>query len=1102
MDVTRERAEQQWLLRRAERSIDSATLAAIGGWLDAFRLALLQELGVPQALVAAAGDMDPASAHIDYSIEAAVARSWGEWQNQLENQVLPTVSIAFGEAFQQTRRADPQGAFRHQQQYLAEVSDRLKIWPQGAFEDIRPELLEALSEAETVDQMTDRIGRVLTIDAKSRELRAQINEVEERLASPDLDPADRAELRAWRKDLWEQHDESLNEWQWKARRIARTESHGAVSAGQLAAAKIRQELTGIRMWKRWLSTSDSRTRASHRVADGQTCPLDEPFRVGGFLLQHPADSISVAPHEVINCFVADTRVHAPGVQGSMRSRYTGRMITVRMASGGVLTGTPNHPVLTERGWVGLGELNEGDQMVYARVGDRVGAWVDPEVERIPATIGEVHDSFMESADGGRVLGGPVNFHGDVSDGEVEVVRADRELRNRIDATHREHVGDDVLEGRHTVCHFLPGDRAAGEFVIGAGHSAYGVVGGAGELGTIIGAGLTHAGVHGCGSVAGRDPVFKQHPADDVATDAVLCGEALLRRAAEVTVDQARSVEHVAALLGYARVANDAVNVARGDAEVFGDVLRGLTGGVSLDRVVAVDVTESWSGHVFTLQSESAMFLAEGYIARNCRCTCLIYDDDELQDEFEMQGGKGPVEPGSVRIGPDDADTADAAIAEVAEAEKRPLPKLGQRGEDAGQSMPADPVDVEITDERTPVPAPDVETATDDRLADYLIRTDEREDDELRALVEEELARRRDSDEIEVQFGEPEHADDVIEVDDDGDWLDDPRWAADDEDLPPVTDDDEPQWDDWQVDDDDLPGDVVPADPPEIVENIGSQDLDDVQAEFERVLDEFAEACDSGDDDRINDALAKMDAAEARLNEATQAAEVDLDDDDDHDLEPDDDGLEDSADSYDPDDPESVPPGYETIAEIFGVKAAREDYERDQASRPEMTAADRRRYELMDQADAKAEAEGIEYEQALAELQGLDLDQLRRREFVANAKLQGLSSTNFADLLDELHRRLSFDWLLMAEDATRGHMLSRRTQAVGGFDESMLWRVNDQTARRHMSPEMAEWFDEHGRITKADLERMIEAGLDVFDAEGALGEWARWSGRRFGEDYLR
>nr|DAL46612.1 MAG TPA_asm: minor capsid component [Caudoviricetes sp.] len=728
--------------------------------------------------------MDPASAHIDYSIEAAVARSWGEWQNQLENQVLPTVSIAFGEAFQQTRRADPQGAFRHQQQYLAEVSDRLKMWPQGAFEDIRPELLEALSEAETIDQMTDRIGRVLTIDAKSRELRAQINEVEERLASPDLDPAERAELRAWRKDLWEQHDESLNEWQWKARRIARTESHGAVSAGQLAAAKEREQLTGIRMFKRWLSTSDARTRASHRVADGQTVPLDQPFRVGGWLLQHPA---------------------------------------------------------------------------------------------------------------------------------------------------------------------------------------------------------------------GGNP------------------------------------------------------------------------------------------------------LVPGHITTNCRCSMIVMDDDELQDEFDDQGGKGDIEPGAVRIGPDDPERADEAIVQVAEREGRAKPKVGQRGEDAGQSMPAEPVDVEITDERTPIPAPDVETATEERLADYLIRTDEREDDELRALVEEELARRRDSDEIEVQFGEPEHADDVLEVDDDGDWLDDPRWATDDEDLPPVTDDDEPDWDDWQVDDDDLPGDVVPADPPEIVENIGSQDLDAVQAEFDRVQDEFADACESGDEARITEALARLDEAEGRLNEATQAAEVD----DDSGLEPDeDDPLEDLADSYDPDDPDSIPPGYEHIAEIFGVQAAREDYERDQANRPQVTDADRRRYELMDQADQKAQAEGISYEQALAELQGFDLEQLRRREFVARAKTEGLSSTNFADLLDELHRRLAFDWLLMAESETRGHMLSRQTQAAGEFDESMLWRVNDATARRHMSDEMAAWFDANGRITKGDLERMIEAGLDVFDAEGALGEWATWRGKRFGEDYLR
>ena len=797
MDVTRERAEQQWLLRRAERSIDSATLAAIGSWLDAFRLALLQELGVPQALVAAANrkshgrTMPAAAAHADFAVDAAVARTWGEWQNQLENQVLPTVSIAFGEAFQQTRRSDPNGAFRYQQQYLAEVSDRLKIWPQGAFEDIRPELLEALSEAETVDQMTDRIGRVLTIDAKSRELRAQINEVEERLASPDLDLADRAELRAWRKDLWEQHDESLNEWQWKARRIARTESHGAVSAGQLAAAKIRQELTGIRMWKRWLSTADSRTRASHRVADGQTVPLDQPFRVGGFLLDHPADSISVAPHEVIGC----------------------------------------------------------------------------------------------------------------------------------------------------------------------------------------------------------------------------------------------------------------------------------------------------------------------------RCSMAIYDDDELQDEFDEQGGKGPVEPGSVRIGPDDPERADEAIVQVAEREGRVKPKVGQRGEDAGQSMPAEPVDVEITDERTPIPAPDVETATDDRLADYLVRTDETEDDELRRMVEDELANRREDEAFQAEVARPIDADDVLEVDDDGAWLDDPRWADDLGDEPPAEDEfDLDDWDDWPAGDEGLPDDAVPDEPilPEQID--GGTDLERAQAELDRVQDEFADACDSGDDARITEALERLDAAEARVEAATRAAEVIVDDDETDfrdsgdadtysDVEPDDDG-EDLPDAA-----ADLAAERARYAEIWGEDAAAAEFDHLMAER-EVSPAERRRFELMEQAEDKAEAEGISYEQALAELQDLDLDQLRRREFVTRSKEQGLVSTTYSDLLDELHHRLAFDWLLMAEEQTNGQLLNRISRDRRIFDAQDLWRVNDQTARKHMSPEMAEWFDQNGRITKSDLERMIEAGLDVFDAEATLAQWANWSGRRLGEDYLR
>lgn len=52
--------------------------------------------------------------------------------------------------------------------------------------------------------------------------------------------------------------------------------------------------------KRWRCHHDDRTRKTHRDADGQTVPLDDPFHVGRDLLMYPGDSMGSAG-ETINC---------------------------------------------------------------------------------------------------------------------------------------------------------------------------------------------------------------------------------------------------------------------------------------------------------------------------------------------------------------------------------------------------------------------------------------------------------------------------------------------------------------------------------------------------------------------------------------------------------------------------------------------------------------------------------------------------------------------------------------------------------------------------------------------------------------------------------
>lgn len=80
----------------------------------------------------------------------------------------------------------------------------------------------------------------------------------------------------------------------RARVIARTEMHTAMGFAQEEAAKA----TGLRLVKTWTSTQDGRTRDAHRIADGQTVPVDDNFIVGGESISRPGDGSAA---NAVNC---------------------------------------------------------------------------------------------------------------------------------------------------------------------------------------------------------------------------------------------------------------------------------------------------------------------------------------------------------------------------------------------------------------------------------------------------------------------------------------------------------------------------------------------------------------------------------------------------------------------------------------------------------------------------------------------------------------------------------------------------------------------------------------------------------------------------------
>lgn len=371
--------------------------------------------------------------------------------------------------------------------------------------------------------------------------------------------------------------------------VARTQVIEASNFGSIATARA----SGLAMQKEWIATPDPRTRPTHIAADGQRVPLEEPFIVGGYSADFPA-APSLPPAERYNCLPGDALVMASALEIVYRRPYDGAMVTLHLASGGVLSATPNHPVLTDVGWQPIALLREGDHLVSSS-GSQIVALRDPDVDHVPVRIDQVFDAL--AADAKRVAGLSVDFHGDGAEGEIEVVRTDRELLRRLPASVGEHVHEFGLASADALQALLVPNGAAHGFADVDRGAATGGISAGGEKLPAIGARIGHALEHGCAATADRDAGLDESKSDDVSTDA---------------------------------------EPGRGG-------LFGLAGQVALDEIVDVEVN-AFSGHVYNFQTRYGWYIANGIVVQNCRCTIGYLIPEREANRAKAETPPPPVEP--------------------------------------------------------------------------------------------------------------------------------------------------------------------------------------------------------------------------------------------------------------------------------------------------------------------------------------------------------------------------------------------------------------------------------------------------------------------------
>lgn len=356
----------------------------------------------------------------------------------------------------------------------------------------------------------------------------------------------------------------------RAEMIARTEILRSGNQGQVDLWRQAEQngLMPLGSEKEWLVADDDRLCPECEPLGGVSVPIDESFPGG-------VDSPPLHP----NCLLPDSLVLAGGRVAAVSHRhFDGDVVVIHTASGKRLACTPNHPVLTESGWIPARDANVVGHVIGRRFSDGPLFARREHDQHMPSTIHEVAEACGRASE---MSARPVpvsaeDFHGDGLGSEVAVVWTDRLLVDDIDAAIAEQFGKMPFHAGDVEALALDRLRASAFLVEGMFASDDGGVSG-----------------------------FDLHPT-------FACGHP-------------RPLQELSFAAGPQRDASrpqPSLDSLTADAQLAGEIVNGSAGHVFRDQVIGVE-SQSFHGEVLNAETSVGAYVADEIINHNCRCTLVL-----------------------------------------------------------------------------------------------------------------------------------------------------------------------------------------------------------------------------------------------------------------------------------------------------------------------------------------------------------------------------------------------------------------------------------------------------------------------------------------------
>lgn len=363
------------------------------------------------------------------------------------------------------------------------------------------------------------------------------------------------------------------------------------------------------------------------LALGTACPICKKLNEKHFKVAKMMPGTNAPPIHPL-CVFPNTKVIAPDIEAMTRSSYSGCVVEIGTSDGARLTVTPNHIVLTARGWVRAKNLIKGDKVINYSRGIKSVIESDPtDNDGIP-TIEELFTSLLES---GAVpaMSMPISsedFKGDASsDGEIDIIFIDGKLRNKLNATLSQLVGDILLVGASESGEVtLPRNCSLAEHLVGLGLAADGIMSGSRIAAILLRGTLTHSQLIGLRLPSDYDARLYKTAANDTSADIKLFGDGIFAHPGSIHISNLLDVKRdFDSLKRNTASLETALDGRFCDSVGLCDFISAFSGFVTFDDIIFV-TNKYYSGHVYDASSLSTLYIANGIITSNCRCSTAGY----------------------------------------------------------------------------------------------------------------------------------------------------------------------------------------------------------------------------------------------------------------------------------------------------------------------------------------------------------------------------------------------------------------------------------------------------------------------------------------------